>query len=56
MTREETLNTRYGEFIDLINCRAIESGSAKQVFKSGPMDIWVFFSFKVRRKAWLQLA
>jgi hypothetical protein len=44
MSREETMNTRYGEFIDLINCRAIESGSAKQVIKSGPMDIWDFLS------------
>jgi hypothetical protein len=44
MSREETMNTRYGEFIDLINCRAIESGAAKQVSKSGPMDIWDFLS------------
>ena len=46
MSREETMNTRYGEFIDLINCRAIESGSAKQVIKSGPMDIWDFLALK----------
>jgi hypothetical protein len=46
MTREETLNTRYGEFIDLINCRAIESGNAKPVKKSGPMDIWDFLALK----------
>lgn len=43
MSREETLNTRYGEFIDLINCRAIESGNATQK-KNRKMDIWDFLS------------
>lgn len=30
MTKEETLNTRWGEFLDLLSCRTIENGSAKQ--------------------------
>lgn len=30
MTREETLNTKWGEFQDMLSCKAIESGSAKQ--------------------------
>ena len=41
MTRQETLNTRYGEFIDLLNCRAIESGAARQVQKT-KMNIFDF--------------
>lgn len=29
MTRLEVLNLRYGEMVDLINCDAIEKGTAK---------------------------
>lgn len=43
MSREETLNTKYGEFIDMLNCRAIESGNARQVKKT-KIDIWDFLS------------
>lgn len=42
MSREETMNTRYGEFIDLMNCRAIEMGTAKQ--KKPKMDFWEFLA------------
>lgn len=27
MSREETLNTRYGEFMDFLDCMAIEYGA-----------------------------
>jgi hypothetical protein len=40
MTREETLNTKYGEFMDLISCRSIENGSAKQ---KPPKKKWSIF-------------
>ena len=30
MTRQETLNTRYGEFMELISCYAIYNGAAKE--------------------------
>lgn len=33
MNREDILNTRYGEMIDLINCHAIYSGTANQANK-----------------------
>ena len=29
MTRQETINTRYGEFMDLIACDEIDRGAAK---------------------------
>ena len=45
MSREETLNTRFGEFIDLLNCRAIESGAARQVKKT-KMNIFDFLALK----------
>jgi hypothetical protein len=31
MSKEETLATRWGEFIDMLNCRAIENGTARQI-------------------------
>jgi hypothetical protein len=40
MSREETMNTRYGEFLDLLSCQAIESGSAKQ---KPPKKTWDIF-------------
>lgn len=40
MSREETLHTRYGEFIDLVRCRAIMLGNAKQKPPKIEMDIW----------------
>jgi hypothetical protein len=40
MSREETLNTRWGEFQDLLSCRAIENGSAKQ---KPPKKKWNIF-------------
>ena len=30
MSRDETMNTRYGEMLDLINCKAIYNGGAEQ--------------------------
>lgn len=30
MGREETMNTRYGEFLDLLACMAIDNGGAEQ--------------------------
>lgn len=30
MSREDTLNTRYGEMLDLINCMMIYNGGANQ--------------------------
>ena len=30
MTEEETLNTRWGLFMDLMSCAAIDSGGAEQ--------------------------
>ena len=29
MSRAETMNTRYGEFMDLLDCMAIENGGAE---------------------------
>jgi hypothetical protein len=43
MSREETMNTTYGEFVDLVNCRAIEMGTAKPS-KPKNMDIWDFLA------------
>jgi hypothetical protein len=40
MTREETLNTRWGEFQDMLSCKAIESGSVKQ---KPPKKHWSIF-------------
>lgn len=33
MNRREIINTRYGEFRDLISCYAVHNGSAKIVVK-----------------------
>ena len=40
MTRAETINTRSGEFFDLIECHAIASGGAKQ---KAPKKKWTIF-------------
>lgn len=40
MTREETMNTKWGEFVDLLSCQAIENGSAKQ---KPPKKTWDIF-------------
>ena len=29
MSREETMNTRYGEYMDLLSCWAVYNGNAK---------------------------
>lgn len=29
MTREETMNTRFGEMMDMLDCMAIEEGGAE---------------------------
>jgi hypothetical protein len=42
MSREETLATRWGEFVDLINCRAIENGTAKQIPPKQKLDMVKF--------------
>lgn len=34
MSRDDILDTRYGEMIDLINCHAIFSGAANQKKKA----------------------
>lgn len=39
MTREETMNTRYGEFMDMIACMAISNG-AKPKKKARNMNIF----------------
>ena len=41
MTRQETMNTRYGEFMDLLACMFISTG-AKQKKKK---KIWTFDEF-----------
>lgn len=46
MTREETLNTRYGEFIDLVRCRAIMLGNACQKPPKQEMDIHDFLALE----------
>jgi hypothetical protein len=46
MSREETLNTRWGEFIDLVNCRAIENGNCKQKPPRKEMDLFDFLALK----------
>lgn len=46
MSREETLNTRSGEFWDLVNCRAIENGTAGQKQPKIKMDLFEFLSLK----------
>jgi hypothetical protein len=40
MSKEETMNTKWGEFVDLLSCRAIESGSVKQ---KAPKKTWDIF-------------
>lgn len=40
MTREETMNTRWGEFLDLLSCQAIEGGSLRQ---KAPKKTWNIF-------------
>ena len=40
MSRQETMNTRYGEFMDLLACMSISNG-AKQKKKK----IWTFDEF-----------
>lgn len=42
MSREETLATRWGEFIDLLNCRAIENGTARQIKHKEKVDMVKF--------------
>ena len=44
MSRDETLNTRWGEFVDLINCRSIENGGAKQKPPKKEMDFFEFLN------------
>jgi len=46
MSREEVMNTRWGEFVDLINCRAIESGGARQKPPKKEMDFFEFLALK----------
>lgn len=46
MSREETLNTKAGEFWDLVNCRAIENGTAKQKPPKIKMDLFDFLALK----------
>ena len=46
MSREETLNTTWGEFIDLINCRAIENGNVRQKTPKKEMDLFDFLALK----------
>lgn len=46
MTREETMHTRYGEFIDMVRCRAVMLGNAKQKPPKREMDIWDFLALE----------
>lgn len=39
MSREDILDTRYGEMIDLINCHAIYSGTANPVNKGKKLGV-----------------
>lgn len=39
MSREDILNTRYGQMIDLINCHAIYSGVVNQVKKKKVLSV-----------------
>lgn len=45
MSREETMNTRYGELMDLIACMAISNG-AKPKQKARSMDIFETLSLR----------
>ena len=45
MSREETMNTRYGEIMDLIACLAISNG-AKPKKKARIMDIFEALSLR----------
>lgn len=38
MTRQEVLNTRYGEFVDLLSCLAVYNGAAKEKPKKLSFD------------------
>ncbi len=38
MTRQEILNTRYGEFMDLLSCLAVYNGAAKEKPKKLSFD------------------
>lgn len=38
MTREETMNTRFGEMLDLVSCLAIYNGGAEEKTKK----TWTF--------------
>jgi hypothetical protein len=42
MSKEETLATRWGEFIDMLNCRAIENGTARQIPPKQKVDMVAF--------------
>ena len=44
MSREETMNTRTGEFKDLLACQAIYNGTAKPAKKK--MDMLEFLSLR----------
>lgn len=45
MSREETMNTRYGELLDMIACLAISNG-AKPKQKARKMDIFEALSLR----------
>ena len=42
MTEQETLNTRWGMFMDLMSCAAIDSGGAEQKEKKKSQEQVIF--------------
>ncbi|MBO7735633.1 MAG: hypothetical protein J6S67_23910 [Methanobrevibacter sp.] len=42
MSKEETLATKWGEFVDMLNCRAIENGTARQIPPKQRIDMVQF--------------
>lgn len=39
MSREETMGTRYGEFLDLLACRAIDNGAEQKAPKKSMEEV-----------------
>jgi hypothetical protein len=46
MSRQDTLSTLYGEFMDLLSCDAISHGTAKEKHKPKKMDFDEFMALR----------
>lgn len=46
MSRDDILDTKYGEMIDLINCHAIYSGAVNQVKKKKVLSVMEALAYR----------